>query len=195
MKTIDDATLRQWLDEDLDGELGGDEKVRLTAALAVDTALQAERQSLAGLHAMLATDRIAVRPAFKDEVLAALPPTRWAASQRAAWQLPVALLAVLTIAAGFLLAQGSGMGQTVGTALALFDFMQAAVLAGAGLIGASWRGAGLVLEELFARSEINLVALGLGVICLNLLFVHLLRRPTAKAAMDGKVPTARRDSQ
>lgn len=185
MSTIDDTTLRQWLDLDLDGGLPAAEKAQLEERLAADTGLRAERQALAALHSLLAQDRIEVRAGFAARVQAALPAVApWQRSKRA-WLLPAGLVAAFAAAAALVLG-GAGApapeGALTGTAVALFDFLATTFLAGAGLLAASWRGVGMGLEELFAQSEVNLVVFGVAVGCLNLLFFRMLRRRRAAAA-------------
>jgi hypothetical protein len=53
--------------------------------------------------------------------------------------------------------------------------LRAAVQAGAGLLGASWKGIGLIIEEILA-SPASLGAFGFLVLCLNLLLFSLIRR-------------------
>lgn len=184
MSTIDDTTLRQWLDLDLDSGLPAAEKAQLEERLAADTGLRAERQALAALHRLLAQDRIEVRAGFAARVQAALPTAPWQRSKRA-WLLPAGLVAGFGAAAALVLG-GAGApapeGALTGTAVALFDFLATTFLAGAGLLAASWRGVGMGLEELFAQSEANLVVFGVAVGCLNLLFFRMLRRRRAAAA-------------
>jgi hypothetical protein len=59
--------------------------------------------------------------------------------------------------------------------LAVGSMLQAALLAGAGLLAASWKGIGLVFEEVIS-SPVSLGAFGFLVLCLNLLLVSLIRR-------------------
>jgi hypothetical protein len=67
-----------------------------------------------------------------------------------------------------------------------------AALAGAGLLGASWTGLGLVLDKVIS-SPVSLGAFGLLVLCLNLLLVSLIRRrrpaeaPARRSGADGKM--------
>jgi hypothetical protein len=63
---------------------------------------------------------------------------------------------------------------------ALFDLALTATQTGAGLLTASWQGVGLAVHELFGGSPLRLAVFGLGVLCLNLLFFRLLRRPAVE---------------
>lgn len=178
MDTIDKATratLREWLDLDLDGHLDVGEKAHLEQHLASDAELRAERTAVGALHAMLAESRVEVDPEFKQRVMATLQPGLWE-SRQALWWLPVALMIVLATAAAGLLAVGGAPDHVLGTGQAIFDFLQVSLLAGAGLLSASWRGLGLGLEELFAGSKTGFLAFGILVLCLDLWFISLLRR-------------------
>jgi hypothetical protein len=52
---------------------------------------------------------------------------------------------------------------------------QAALLAGAGLLAASWKGVGLVFQDVIS-SPVSLGAFGFLVLCLNLLLISMIRR-------------------
>ncbi|RMH23170.1 MAG: hypothetical protein D6696_01420 [Acidobacteria bacterium] len=182
MKPIDDDALHRLLDLDADGALGPGEQAELAARLAARPALAAEGRAWAGLHVLLRESRIAVRPGFARQVMEQLPAAPWE-NRLAGWHLPVALVTGLAAAAILLLGSARTLEHgALGTVLAVADFFQAAFLAGAGLIGASWRGAGMALEELIATSELNLWALAAGVLLINALFALLLRRPRARPA-------------
>ena len=82
----------------------------------------------------------------------------------------------LALAAVLVLGSMAGDHPVLGTGLALLDFAQTTVLAGSGIVVAAWRGAGMGLEELITGSSLSLAAFASLVVCLNLLFVSLLRR-------------------
>jgi len=179
--STDAATLEMWLDQDLDGTLAVDDRARLARCTA-DVATAPLRQELQSLHALLAENQIEVRADFRQQVMAHLPVAAWEPRRSPAWALPLSLSLALALAAGLLLSRSDfTSGPSFGTALALVDFLHAACLAGAGLWAATWRGFGLGLEELMAASKLNLLAFGFGVLCLNLLFFRLLRRPALAA--------------
>ncbi len=181
--STDAATLEMWLDQDLGGTLAIDDRQRLDRCAAAGVATATLRQELQSLHALLAESRIEVRADFRQQLMARLPVATWEPRRSPAWALPLALALSLALAAGLLLARSDfTSGPSFGTALALVDFLQAASLAGAGLWAATWRGFGLGLEELMAASKLNLLAFGFGVLCLNLLFFRLLRRPALATA-------------
>lgn len=180
MKTMDRETLTEWLDLDLEGQLGGAEKARLAACLAADPELASEKRRLESLHALMRESRISVRAGFRDRVTANLPAPAWRRSPIPAWALPAAMMVVLGVAAALVLGTGRAVadGPLLGTGLAVLDFLKVTALAGAGL-AAAWRGFGLVLEELIASSGLNFVALAVLVVFLNLLFISMLRRRPA----------------
>ena len=60
------------------------------------------------------------------------------------------------------------------------DLLSTAALAGAGLLGATWRGVGLVLHDLLAGSPVTLIAFAATLVAINLLLWRMLR-PRLKA--------------
>lgn len=188
--THDEAAYRRWLDHEVDQALDPTERDALHAALSeqpeLRRELEAERRTLEQLHALLRESRIEVREGFADAVYASLPTAPWE-RRRGAWWLPVAMLVVFGVAASLLIGSAGGLASgPFGTVMALGDFFQTAVLAGAGLVGVTWQGFGIALDELLAASKLNAVAFGIGVLCLNLLFFRLLRRArAARSAVHG----------
>lgn len=175
---------QEWLDAA--GELCLDESgaARLAAELASDARLAADAAGWNALHRALREDRIEVRAGFEQRVMAALPEPAWRTSRSRSWgAYPVLVAALLacTVGATFLLS-GLADQPLAGTGLALADFFQTTLLAGSGLLGATWVGLGLGLEELFASSGASLLAFGVAVLFLNLLFLSLLRRRGAAPA-------------
>jgi hypothetical protein len=57
---------------------------------------------------------------------------------------------------------------------------QAAALAGSGLLAATWKGFGLVFEEMLT-SPMSLGMFGVFVLCLNILLVMMIRRKRTEA--------------
>jgi predicted anti-sigma-YlaC factor YlaD len=183
MSGTDHSTYREWLDLDLEGALTGDEGERLAAHLVGCADCRAERQRLVALHRMIETSRVEVRPGFGASVMAALPEPAWAtppaARHRWAWAAALvgvlgSLSAVLLLLSGARLAPGASLA---GALAAVAEMVGTALIAGAGLLGASWTGVGLAVADLFARSPGTLVACALLVVFLALLTVSLLRRP------------------
>lgn len=177
--TYDEATYRHWLDQEVDGALEETERDRLHAALRANSALAEEKHALEGLHRLIADSRIPEREGFAESVYASLPVAAWE-QRRSAWWLPVAMLLLFGVAGGALLTSaGTAVSGPLGTVIAVADFFQTAVLAGAGMIGVTWQGIGIALDELLAASKLNVAAFAIGVLCLNVLFWRLLRRPRA----------------
>jgi hypothetical protein len=178
--------LREWVQMEFDGELEAGRKADLDAHLAVCPECAAERASLARLGQALSRARVEVRPDFRSAVLAALPSAGWEARSPRSWAWPAALFVVFAgVAAGLLGsadAAAASQGPVLGALAALADLLATTVETGAGLLTASWRGVGLALGDLFGGSFVRLGVFGFGVLCLNLLFYRLLRRPTAAEA-------------
>jgi hypothetical protein len=182
----DSATWKSWVDLDLEGELRDEDKARLEALAGTEPRVQAERRALQQLHEMIGENRIEVRPGFTERVMAALPRAVWetraSSTGLPAWALPLAAMLVLALGGAMLLGGAEEAGRFTGVGLALLDFLQVTFLAGSGMLFATWRGVGFGLEQLFADSGMNLLAMVGGVVCLNLLFLSMLRRrPRAPA--------------
>ncbi|MEM6795185.1 MAG: hypothetical protein AAF725_14495 [Acidobacteriota bacterium] len=177
-KTVDE-TLTVWLDLEADDQLSAKDRAALEKRLLdqPELDLAAERGRNARLHGLLAESRVAVREGFQDDVMAALPAPAWQRSRASgAWRLPLAMMLFFALGAALLFGSAGSESQAIGTGLALFDFAQTTVLAGSGIVVAAWRGAGMGLEEMLASSSLNLVAFATLVVCLNLLFLSLMRR-------------------
>ncbi len=182
--TMTHATLVEWLDLDLDGELGAQDKRLFERHLAQQseattlaaTSLERERRALENLHSMMNESKVEVADDFTDSVMASLPAASWEATSTSAWRLPLALMLFFALGAAITMAGVSADHPLIGTGGAMLDFMQTTVLAGAGIAVAAWRGAGMGLEELMATSTANLAAFAVLVLCVNLLFLSLLRR-------------------
>jgi len=178
------ADYQQWLDLDLDGgTLPPAERRALVEHLAVCAACQSERRALERLRETLERSRMPVRSDFANQVMAALPQSGWESRPARAWVAPAALAAGLLAAAALLLGGGrvAASGAVLGTAAALADVFVSALVVGAGLAGASWRGLGMAIEELFAGSPGTLLVFAGGVLFLHLLFLLLLRRRPGRA--------------
>lgn len=204
MDTVDRAQPARWMDLDAEGLLGSAEKTQLDAFLEqLDgrsaeeaSALRAEREHWFRLHQSLAQDHTQVRSSFHDDVMASIDPTLWQKQESQAWRLPLAMMLIFALGAAWSLTGVGAEHPVLGTGAAIADFLQSTTLAGAGLAVASWRGAGMGLEELFAGSQMNLVALAVLVLCVNLLFVSLLRRrpKPAQAVADSGGNASRSES-
>lgn len=177
----DEETVRRWLDLEADGALGASEARRLEEALDRYPHLAAERRDLTDLHRQLAASRIEVEPGFRSAVMGSLPQAAWEPAGRRGWGLAAIVTLALAVAGGLMLAAGDvgrpASGPLIGVVVAIAELLGASLVTGAGLLGASWRGVGLALEELLASTPSAVVGLALGVVLLNALFWRLLRRP------------------
>lgn len=181
--SIDREIWGQWLDQDLAGCLGASEKAQLEELRRTNPEVRREQRLLESLDSVIQAEavdsRIAVQPGFSARVMGSLPKTWWeqrSAPARSGWLLPLAMLLALAFGAVWMLAGSQDFGPVAGIGLAVLDFVQTTALAGAGMLFATWRGFSLGLEEMIGGSGLNLFALASSVLCLNLLFLSLLRR-------------------
>lgn len=185
MNRPDHSTFQEWLNLDADGRLAPEERARLEQHLAGCEACRLERQELAAFQSLFERTAVPVRSDFADSVMAALPHAGWEGKSPRTWQFPLAVAAMLMLAAGFLIAGSSSASVPSGLAAldALANMVSASLLAGAGLLGASWKGIGLIVEDIIS-SPVSLGAFAFLVLSLNLLLVSLVRRrkPAAAAA-------------
>lgn len=160
-------TVREWLQEDLDGELSVLRRTSLRAHLEDCAGCRAAAARLHELVQMLAQDVVEVPREFRETVMVRLPAAAWEVRRPGAWVVAAALLAVLLGAAGLGLAAGELPG--LGAMRALGDLLAETILAGAGLAGASWRGLWLMVAELRQAAPwipfaFGVLATGLGVL-------------------------------
>jgi len=183
MNRPDHSTFQEWLNLDADGRLAPEERARLEQHLAGCEECRLEHEELAAFQSMFERTALPVRSDFADSVMAALPHAGWEGKSPRTWQFPVAVAAMLILVAGFLIAGSPAAAVPSGFAAlaALGGMMRAAALAGAGLLGASWKGIGLIVEEIIS-SPVSLGAFGFLVLCLNLLLFSLVRRRKPAAA-------------
>lgn len=184
-KDIDHTTFQEWLDLDLENELDAPRRERLEAHLASCAECREERRSLEALTALLAESRVPVHPELRATVAASLPVAGWEARGLKAWRLPLALLALLGVIAAGLVGVTSAQMQPdasfVGALAAVGDLFATALLAGAGLLAASWKGVGLVTAEALSRTPGGVAVFAVLVVCCNLLLLSLLRRRSVAA--------------
>lgn len=180
MKRPDHNTYREWLNLDVDGLLPAHQSTELAQHLASCAECRAEREDLLALEGLLQKNRLPVRPDFKDTVLSSLPTTGWENRHPKTWSFPAAVFLLLAGIAAMLFGSaqlgtaGSG-GSGIAALLAVAEMLGATVLAGAGLMAATWKGLGLAFEEVIA-SPMSLGVLAVLVVSLNLVLFTLLRR-------------------
>ncbi len=185
MNRPDHSTYIEWLNLDADGLLEGEERSRLEEHLAACAGCRREREDLQVLNGLLRRSAVAVRPDFRQAVLASLPTAGWEARASQGWRFPAAVLVLLgALAAGLLVADSVPSSSGFSTLAAVGSLFRAAALAGAGLLAASWKGVGLVVERVIS-SPASLGAFGFLVLCLNLLLISLLRRKRPARQAEG----------
>ena len=174
-------TVLLWLDLEADGQLSSQEAAGLETAIAERPELAREvvreRAEIGRLHEDLRC-RVAVREGFCDQVMQGLPAAAWKPAGRRGWAVAAAAAAVLAVLSGALLSYGglTASGPGFGVLAAIGELLRTSALTGAGLLGASWRGLGLALQQALEGSPTTLAFFGVGVLTLNLLFLRLLRR-------------------
>jgi len=189
-----DTDPRELVDLGLDGALDASDRATLESRVAADPTLQREQQDLGRVHELLVAGRVTARPGFVRDVMAALPELApWAKRPLAGWRSALAALAaLLVVAMGLLGVAGARIHGSPGLAAlrAVADFATAAMLSGAGLLAASWRGVGLAVAE--ALDVPATVVFGLGVIAVNALLVVLLRRAGSRRRATATATVRRR---
>lgn len=168
---------REWLALET-GEIGDFEQRRLDAHVAECEECTAERGAFQRMDSLLAEERISVRGGFRDDVLRDLPAPGWESRVPRFWRLPVAAILLLGAAAGLFLglhsAQASNGVPLAGAFGAVMDAIATGALAGAGMLWASWRGIGMVLDSAVSPGVTG--ALLLLVVCIDVLLVTLVVR-------------------
>lgn len=189
MSRPDHSTYREWLNLDADGSLGSGERALLDEHLASCAECRHEREEILALDALLRRSALSVRLDFGASVMAALPTAGWEARSPRAWRFTAAVIVLLGgFAAALLIAGSAPASSGLGALFAVGGMLQAAAVAGAGLLGASWTGLGLVLDKVIS-SPVSLGAFGLLVLCLNLFLVSLIRRRRPAAAARSRMDT------
>jgi hypothetical protein len=172
------------LDREVEGELAAGERRHLAEHLAGCAGCRGEQQRLLRLHEALGEARIPLAEGFRARVMEALPVAPWerpaVAAPHRAMAAAVALLAAFAVASALLLAAASGAAAGapgMGVLAAVGKMATAALVTGAGLLGASWSGIGMAVGELFASAPAVLVGFVVLLVLMSLLLVSLLRRP------------------
>jgi anti-sigma factor RsiW len=182
MNQPDHSAYREWLNLDVDGRLARAEQLLLSEHLASCAECRREREELLALDGLLRRSAVAVRPDFRASVMASLPAAGWEARSPRAWGFPAAVVVALAgLAAALLVAGSASTPPGLSALLAVGGMFRAAALAGAGLLAASWKGIGLVVEDVIS-SPVSLGVFGFLVLCLNLLLISLIRRRRPAAA-------------
>lgn len=169
-----------------DGELGVAERRRLQEHLESCGECRGERQEIVRLGSLLDGATVPVDAEFTAQVMKRLPEAGWEARSPAGWRLAVAVFVLLAVGSTLLAVGGKGLSEEMpilGAASALIGLFRSALVAGGGLLAASWTGLGLALERALDGSRAAFVAFGVLVLGIDLLFVRLLlRHRRARAA-------------
>jgi anti-sigma factor RsiW len=180
-----DERYAEWIDLAADGALGAGERGELEAHVAVCADCRRQLAHGTAVAARLAAARVAVRPGFTREVIAALESAPWEARAPRAWRLPAALLVVLGSAGAALVGFGGAelapAGGAAGALYAVADLMRAAVVAGSGVATASWQGLGSAVADWLGASAANWTAAGALAVGANYLLYRLVRRRSRAA--------------
>ena len=128
------------------------------------------------LDRLLAGARISVREGFTEKVMARLPQAGWNRPRANTWAAAIGLLLAFTLGGALLLGGDLGAYSLARSVGALADLFISTLLAGAGLLAASWSGLSAGVQVAFGDSPSSLFALGGAVVVFNVLLIHLLRR-------------------
>ena len=173
---MDHNTYLEWVYLDADGGLGPAERSRLQRHLLTCAECRREREALPALFDLLESERMAPDDAFVDRVMSSLPPTAWEARHPRGLIAASVALVLLVGGVSLLAALGSTQAPGAGPLMAVIDLFGSAVLAGAGLLGASWQGLGMVAGELLGGSATGIAVFTLFVLGIDFLFLRLLMR-------------------
>jgi len=181
------TTYLEWLDQEADGTLPADDAARLADHLGECAACREERQHLVRLHEVLDEAVMPPRAGFRADVMAALPVPPWQKTARrwGSYRLAAGLLVALAGLSALLLALAGAEAvpgaPLASAASALVDLVAVSLVAGAGLLAASWSGVGLAVGEIFSASPGILVGCALLLTFLVLLLATMVRRPRTAA--------------
>jgi len=182
------TTYLEWLDQELEGTLPAEAAGQLADHLAECAGCRHERRHLVRLHEALDEATIPLREGFHAGVMAALPAAPWqrATRRRGSYRLAAALLVALAgLSAALLALAGAEVAPgapLAAAASAVVDLLAVSLVAGAGLLAASWSGVGLAVGEIFSASPGILVGCALLLTFLVLLLATMVRRPRTAAA-------------
>lgn len=188
MRQPDHSTLRELLYLEPDGELNAGDRSRLYQHLDICSDCRRERQELAVFNELMKDSAILVDEPFTHKVMEGLPAAGWETRSPRTWLAALAVALLLAVGAALLI--GTASEAVVSTlplaaASAVWELLSSSVLAGSGLMAASWKGLGIAFQEVLGRSVWNMIAFGVIVICLDLLLLrYLLRSPVAEARLD-----------
>jgi anti-sigma factor RsiW len=181
------SDLQEFLYLDIDGGLGARERRELAQHLTECRDCRREKEELERLQLLLGESVVEIDERFSREIMERLPEAAWETRSMAGWRIAIGVFFLLAVSAGLLSFGGDRLVAEVplaGAAFALFGLFQSALLAGAGLLAASWTGLGMALDRVFEGSRMAFAAFGLLVLGLDVLFVRLLLRYRASRVAD-----------
>ncbi len=143
------------------------------------------------LDRLLAAYCIPVREGFAELVMEALPEVAHSHRKVGLWAAAIALLIGFAGGGAWLLGTG-GSASAVGSVAAIADLFVTALLAGAGLLSASWSGLSTTLKTAASDSPSFLLVLGFAATTLGFVLFRLLRR---RRALQTVVSEDRRDER
>jgi len=191
MTSSDHEMAQEWLQLRLDGELPTLYRGRLERHLESCESCRRQADRLDVLRRTLAEVQVPVKAGFSQKVMDSLPGAAWETQRPRSWFAAAASLVLLLAGSAGLVALSGGAAQ-LGPLGAIASMLERTVLAGAGLLNASWRGLGLALGELWSTSPLSGVALGLLVVALNILLWRIVRGRVQSAAPDRAASRRRR---
>ncbi len=180
-----------------DGELSRAEVRRLDAAATDSPEIRETRRQVSRLATLLDESRIEVESDFKSELMANLPPAGWSARHPRTWWLAAAVLALLgggaALLTGLSAAQLEPASPFLAAMSAVAEMIGSSVAAGAGLIGASWRGIGLALGQWLGASLPNAITFTVLLVGINILLARRLRRRLRSVDSEPRARSRRSD--
>ena len=131
-------------------------------------------QELDELDRLLTAYRIPIREGFTELVMETLPEVSWGRRRVGVWVAAIVLALAFAGTGAWLL--GSGTASALGSIGALADLFVTGLLAGAGLLSASWSGLSTTVKAAASGSPSSIVVLGIAAAAVGLLLLLLLRR-------------------
>lgn len=199
MKAQDHTTFREWLDLELDGELPSALQGKLRDHLIGCSDCRTERDALLQVRLAMGEIKVPVQRSFRRRVLEALPAAAWESRPVKSWAAVIALVLVLGAASaglvGWSAARLTPSMPFAGALSAVWDSFAMAVLAGTGLLGASWKGIGMVMGEALRASWLQTAAFVIILVGLNASVAVLIRRRRRPATAARSGNSARSSSR
>lgn len=181
MTTADHETVQEWLQLRLDGELPTLYRSQLANHLESCESCRLHAERLETLEGLLAETRVPVADGFSRRIMDELPGAAWETRRPHTWIAALATLVVL-LAGSIGLASIGDVSNELGLLGTFASMLERTVLAGAGLLTASWRGLGLALADLWSTSPMSGIVLGLLVVALNILLWRGVRGRVKRGA-------------